>query len=101
LRFARHRRAQAHNREIDLRKCAQLLNGFQARAQVFNLGHRECRVHLLQAWRALTDVEQPVFIAIGERAQQHGAHHAEDGGIGANSQSQREGNGDPKRLNAR
>jgi DNA-binding MarR family transcriptional regulator len=39
------------------------------------------------AWRALADVEQAVFIAIGERAQQHGAHHAEDGGVGADAEA--------------
>src|SRR5262245_34472965 len=49
--------------------------------------------------RALMDVDQAVLVAIDQRAQQDAAHDAEDRGVGANAQGQRQRDGqcDPLR----
>src|SRR5262245_52685471 len=39
---------------------------------------------------ALMDVNQPVLVAVDQRFQQHPADHAEDGGVRANAQCQRQ-----------
>ena len=70
-------------------------------AEVVDFRDGEGGVVGIEAGRALADVEQAVFVAIGERAQQHGADDAEDGGVGADAESQGEGDGDPERGNAR
>ena len=47
--------------------------------------------------RALADVDQPVFVAVDQRPQQHAAHQRENCGVGADAEGQREdhGNGQP------
>ena len=80
---------------------AEFLDGLQAVADVLNFRNGEGRVGVADAGCALAHVKQAVFVAIGERAQQHGADHAEDGGVGADAESQGEGDGDPQSGNAR
>ncbi len=46
-------------------------------------------------------VDEAVFVAIDERAEEHTAHQGKDGGVGADAQRQRERNGDGKALGAR
>ena len=51
---------------------------------------------LPDAQRALAKVKQPALVAVGKRAQQHRAHHAEDGRVGANAQRQGKRYRDPQ-----
>ena len=46
------------------------------------------------AERGLPDVDQPAFVAIDERAQQHAPDDAENRGVGADAERQREHYGD-------
>ena len=48
--------------------------------------------------RALADVDQPVLVAVDERPQQHAADDAEDGGVGADAERQREDDGEAQAL---
>ena len=50
------------------------------------------------ARRALADVDEPVLVAVDERPQQHAADDAEDGGVGADAERQREDDGDGQAL---
>ncbi len=93
------RRAHSIRGKVDGGKRAELADGFQVRADVSDLRNGKCGVAHLQAGRALLDVNQPVFIAIRQRTQQHAAHHAENGGVHANTEREREGDGGPKRRN--
>src|SRR5262249_50445282 len=56
--------------------------------QIDELGYRERGVLNGDARRALTDVNQPRFVAIDERPQQHATHHAEHSRVGADAQRQ-------------
>jgi hypothetical protein len=38
----------------------------------------------------LPDINQPVLVAIDQRFDEHAAHEREDGGVGANTQRQRD-----------
>ena len=64
-------------------------------ADVLDFRNGESGVVLPDAWSALAYVKQPVFVAIGERPQEHGADHAEDGCVGADAEGQGKGDGDP------
>ena len=50
-----------------------------------------------EARRALADVDEAILVAIDERPQQHAADDAEDGGVGADAERQRDddGGGEP------
>ena len=50
--------------------------------------------------RALPDVDQPVLVAVDERPQQHAADDAEDGGVGADAERQRQDDGEGEALGA-
>ena len=62
--------------------------------QVVDLRHRELGVLGADAPGGLPDVDQPVFVAIGERPQQHAADHAEDRGVGADAERQGQHHGE-------
>ena len=53
-----------------------------------------------EAGRALADVDQPIFVAIDERPQQHAADDAEDGGVGADAERERDDDGEREALGA-
>ena len=93
--------AESLCRKVDGGKRAEFADGLQVRAYVTDLRNRERGVAHLQAGRALLDVNQPIFIAIHQRTQQHAAHNAENGGVHANTQRQREGDGGPQRRGPR
>ena len=48
--------------------------------------------------RALTDVDQPILVAVDERPQQHAADDAEDRGVGADAKGERDDDGDGESL---
>src|SRR5262249_40079487 len=73
---------------------------FDAIAQILDLRHGEGNVVGADAARALADVDQPILVAVEERPQQHAAHHAEDGGVGADAERQCEYHGHRKPLGA-
>src|SRR5207249_8560320 len=49
---------------------------------------------------ALPNVNEAIFIGIHQRAQEHAAHQAEDGGVGADSQCQRQHHSDRQPFGA-
>src|SRR5580692_3772283 len=64
--------------------------GAVLRAIVFNLLHRKRHVRDAQLRFLLADENQLLPLRIGQRAKKHGVHHAEDRGIGSDSQSERQ-----------
>ena len=92
------RLAKADHGEADGGEVAERAQRFDACAQILNFRHGERNVVGADAARTLADVDQPVLVAVDERPQQHTAHHAEDGGVGADAQRQREHHGDGKPL---
>ena len=69
-------------------------------AEVVDFGDGEGRVLGVNAGSALADVEEAGFVAIGEGAEEDGAHDAEDGGVGSDAESESEGDGEPERGDA-
>src|SRR5262245_17144951 len=88
--------AQPDNREVELRKSAEFLDAFQPGIQILDLWHGERCIVGANTRGALAHVQQAVFVAIGKRSQQHAAHHAENGGVSADSKSQRNCYRDPQ-----
>src|SRR4030095_3720668 len=77
---------KAKHREADRGEVAERGDRLDAGFEVIDLGDGERRVLSAKARRTLTDVDQAVFIAIGERFEQDAANHAEDGGCRANAE---------------
>ena len=61
-----------------------------AGAEIVDLRHGEGDVRLPRAIGRLPHVEQPVAVAVGQRLQQHAADHAENRGVGADAERQRD-----------
>ncbi len=80
------RLAEADHRERDLGEVAELRQGMDALAQVANLGHREVGVLDVEPRRGLTDIDEPVFVPVDERLQQHAPDDTEHGGVGADAE---------------
>ena len=76
------------NSEIDLR----------SRLEVANLRDREVGVLRADAAGRLTDVDEAVLVAVGERPQQHAADDAENGGVGADAERERQDDGEGQSL---
>ena len=89
----RARLAEAEHGELDGGEIAEGADRLDPGFQVAQLGDREVRVGHPDAWRALADIDEPVLIAIDQRPQQHAADDAENGGVGADAQRQREDDG--------
>ncbi len=87
------RLAQPEHRELDGGEVAEGRERLHPSLQVAQLGHREVRVFGAHAPGALADVDERVLVAVDERPEQHAAHDAEDGGIGADAQGQRQHDG--------
>ena len=81
--------AEAEHREINGREVSEGADGGDARFQVADLGHRERHVLGAKAGRALADVDQAIFVAIDQGAQEHAADDTEDRGIGADAERER------------
>ena len=92
------RLAEADHREADGGEVAEGGQRLDARAQVVDLRDRERGVLGADARRALADVDQPILVAVDERPQQHAADDAEDGGVGADAERQRQDDGDGRPL---
>ena len=68
------------------------------RLQVAQLGDREMSVLQADALGGLVDVDQAVLVAVDERPEQHAPDDAEDGGVGADAEGQREDDGEGESL---
>ena len=93
--------AKAHHRELDRREVAERRERFHAGLQVADLRYRKVRVLGAEARRALPDVDEPVLVAIHQRPDQDAPDDAEDGGVGANPQSQGHDDGQREALGAK
>ncbi len=92
------RLTQADHGEFGGRKIAERAQGFNAGAQILDVGHGECCVFVAGTRGALADVDQPVLVAVDERLEEHAAHQREDGGVGADAKRQRQDHGNRKPL---
>jgi hypothetical protein len=88
------RLAEADHREADGREGPDALQRFHALLKILDFRHRERGVLDPAAARALSDVDQPAFVAVDEWPEQHAAYDAENGGVGANPEREREGDGE-------
>ena len=68
--------------------------------EVLNFGDGKVDVLATDADSALPNVNEAIFIGIHQRAQEHAAHQAEDGGVGADSQCQRQHHSDRQPFGA-
>ena len=75
-------------------KSPNALMDFDAAAQILDFGDGEVGVVDAEAAGALADIDEAVLVAIDERAQEHAADQAEDGGVGADAEREREDYGD-------
>ena len=88
------RLAQTDHREADRGEIAERRDRLHSRLEVIDFRYRERRIRRGEARCTLADVDQTVFVAVGQRLEQHAAHHAEDRGIGPDAERQREHDGD-------
>ncbi len=98
LNFARL--TEANHSEPEDGEIAKRAQAFNAGAQILDFGHGECCVLVAYARCALPDINQPVFVAVDERLEQHAAHQREDCGVGADPQRQRQHHRDCKPFGA-
>src|SRR5580658_1571622 len=82
--------AEADYAEADRREVAELADGLYARLHILNFGNGEAGVFDADAGGALADVDEAIFVAIDEGAEEDSADYAEDGGVGADAQGERE-----------
>ena len=84
--------AEADHRELDRREVAEGVERPDACAKIVDLRHREDGVLDTDARRALADIDEAIFVAVDERPEEHAADHAEDGGVGADAERERDDN---------
>src|SRR6267143_4164742 len=82
--------AEADHGETDGGELAKGGKGFDACAQVLNFRYGEWDAPGANARCSLFDVDQPVFVAVDERPQQHTANQAENRRVRPDTQRQRE-----------
>ena len=92
--------AKADHREIDGGELADGGQRLGAGANVPNLRDGELGVVDPDAGRALTQIDEVLFVLVDQRPEQHPADDAEDGGVGANTQRQRQDDRDGEALDA-
>ncbi len=62
----------------------------QLRAVVVELLDRDAEVRLVGRRRRLLDEHQPIAVLVGQRLEQHAVDDAEDGGVGADPEAERQ-----------
>ena len=82
--------AESQQVEFDGREIAERADRLRARLEVVDLRNRKGDVLCAETWRVLADVDQTIFVAIDQRPQQHAADHAEDRGVGADAERERD-----------
>src|ERR1700722_903414 len=90
--FARF--AEADHGETDDGEIAEFADGLYVGFDVDNFGDGEIGVVYADAHGGLADVDDAIFVAIIERAEQHAANDAKDGGVGADAERERDDDGD-------
>ena len=90
--------AQPRHREFDRGEVAERADGGDARLEIVDFRDRERGVLRAEAWRALADVDQPIFVAIDERPEKHAADDAEDRRVGADAERECEDDGGGEAL---
>src|SRR5262249_39924511 len=83
LNFARL--TQVDHGETDGREITDRAQGFSSGSQILDFGHGEGCVVVADSRGALTDIDQPVLVAVNQRFEEHTAHQREDGGVGADT----------------
>ncbi len=92
--------AEPDHRERDRREITKRGQRLDASLEVAQLWYREVGVLDPFAARGLTDVDQPLLVTVRQRPQQDAADDAEDGGVGADAQCERDHHGDGQPLDA-
>ena len=92
--------AEADHAEADGGEVAELADGLYARLQILDFGDGEIGVFDADAGGALADVDEAILVAIDERAEEDAADDAEDGGVGADAESERKDDGDGEAFGA-
>jgi hypothetical protein len=92
LNFARF--TQADHRKADGREISERREGVDAGSEVLDFGDGEIYVLVADAEGALEDVNEAVFISVHEGAKENAAHKAEDGGVGADAESESDDDGE-------
>ena len=92
----RPRLAETDHREFDGREVAECAERLHACLEVLDLRDREVRIRHADAGGALTDVDEAIGIAVHEGPQQDAANDAEDRGVGADAERQRQDDGESK-----
>ena len=95
------RLAEADHREADRREVADRRHGLETGREILNLRDGEGGVLGAEAGRTLANVDQTILVAIHKRPQQHAANDAEDRGVGADAEGEREDDGERQPLRAR
>src|SRR5262249_17664810 len=80
------RLAQACHGEAHGGEVTERTYGFNAGAQVLDLGYRKRGVFVAHAGSALPDIDQPVLTAVDERLEENAAHQREDGSVSPDAQ---------------
>ena len=93
------RLAEADHRELDRREVAERAERSSrlpagrcsSGTEKFAFAHADAR-------RALPDVDEPIRLAVDQRPEQHAPDDAEDGGVGADAERQRQDDGEGQAL---
>ena len=93
--------AEADHSETHGGELAEGAERFDASAQVLNFRHGEWDFPGADTRRALFNINEALLVAVDERPKQHAANQAEDGGVGADAECQREHHGDRKPFGSR
>ncbi len=81
--------AEPSQREVDRGEVPKRADRGDVRCDVGDFGNRERRVLGADAGRALADVDEAIFVAIDQRAQQHAPDDAEYRGVGTDAEGER------------
>src|SRR5580692_6215484 len=87
------RLTEADHGEVHGGEVAKRAQGFHARAQILYLRYGKRRVFVVDAGGALSDVDQPVLVAVDKMLEQHSAHQRENSSVRADAERQRENHG--------
>src|SRR5450631_3090401 len=90
------RRPPCGETELHLLICTHILERFAPALDVVEIGVAGADDFggNLEVWIGGEEIDELTRITIGERPDQHGVYHAEDGCAGSNTQTQREHRGD-------
>ena len=88
------RLSQADHGEADRGEVPKRAQALHAGTEILNLRHAKIRIFGADAGGALPHIDQSVFVAVDQRLEQNAAHQCEDGGIGADPESERQNDGE-------